>query len=349
MSTPSTQQRTAPSFEITVGGTVLSHDQTQGVQSLVIEDHVDMVSMLTLELGGAEGQPAWATYEIGKEIKAKIGGNTSFIFKGDITALEPSWGGAGGTRIVIRALDPLHRLARGRQSKVFEEVKDSDVVSQVASDAGLSVQTDATSEKHKYILQRNESNLVFLKRLAARNNFHLRLDRDSLVFKKNEFAGEEIELTLGQNVESLRISANTADLADKVVVLGWDPGAKAKVDGTASSVNAVGGGTTGIALANSKFGGHTAFVTDVPVTTSSLAQDIATAELERIARQFIRGTGTIGGDDRVRAGACIKLTGFGAIWDGKYLVMASRHVVGAGSAYKTEFTFCSNSFGGQAS
>ena len=48
-------------------------------------------------------------------------------------------------------------------------MKDSDVVSEVGAESQLGVEVDATTETHKYILQRNESNLGFLKRLAAPN------------------------------------------------------------------------------------------------------------------------------------------------------------------------------------
>ena len=40
-------------------------------------------------------------------------------------------------------------------------MKDSDVVSEVGAESQLSVEVDPTSETHKYILQRNESNLGF--------------------------------------------------------------------------------------------------------------------------------------------------------------------------------------------
>ncbi len=347
MPTQDTQSRNATSFEIKIQDQTYTQAETQGVQALVIEDHVDMVAMLTLEIGGAEGQPAW-NVEIGQEIEAKVGGKTSTLFKGHVTALEPAWDAAGGARLVIRALDPLHKLGRGRKTRTFLDMTDSAIVSAVASECDLSVDADSTSETHKYVLQRNESDIAFLKRLAARNNCHLRLEQGSLVFKKNEYSGEEITLTLGQNVQALRISANTADLADKVVVLGWDPAAKDKVEGSASSVPGIGAGSIGITLAREKFGDHWTYVTDVPVTTASLATAIAEAELERIARQFVRGTGTIYGDDRVRAGANVVLEGFGTPWNGKYYVMASRHVISAQTAYTTEFTFCSNSFGSSA-
>ncbi|MBN1336748.1 MAG: phage late control D family protein [Deltaproteobacteria bacterium] len=338
------QVRSAASYEIVIAGTTYTQRDRLGVESLTIEDHVDMVSMLTMEVGGAEGQPAW-TFEIGQEVTAKVGDMTAVIFKGEITALEPSWSAKNGARIVVRALDPLHKLGRGRQSRAFPDQTDSDVVSTVAGDCGLNVEVDTTSPTHPYILQRNESNISFVKRLAARNNFLLRLDRETLLFKKNQYTGDEVTLTNGANVQSLRISANTADLADKVVVRGWDPLTKQAVVGEASSVTSVGGGTTGIDLAKTKFGEHTSYVTDVPVTDQNLATAIATAELERIARQFVRGNATIYGNDRVRAGTNVVLAEFNSPWDGKYFVMASRHVIGSGDAYLTEFTFCSNSFG----
>ena len=44
------------------------------------------------------------------------------------------------------------------------------MASEVGAECGLSVSVDETEEMMLYILQRNESNIAFLKRLAALNN-----------------------------------------------------------------------------------------------------------------------------------------------------------------------------------
>ncbi len=336
-----------PSYEITVGEShTFQQPQNDGVLSIVIEDHVDMVSILTIRLGGTEGQPAW-DFNIGDEVEALIGDSGALLFKGQITALEPSFTMDGGSSLTIRALDHTHILGRGRKTRYWEDVLDSDIVSEVGAECGLSLDVESTDGSMPYVLQRNESNIAFLKRLAARNNYYLRVNGDTLEFKSNQYTGTENQVALGSNLRSLRVTYNSIDQVSEVVVRGWDIASKEEVVGTCAvgDITQIGAGEIGGTLAETAFGATTAYITDVPVSTQDQATAIATAEMERLARQFARGTGTIQGNDQVRAGTLVALDGLNTPFNGSYFVLASRHIISPRTGYTTEFTFCSNSFG----
>lgn len=338
---------TASSFMISVDGQTINQAQAKGLEMLVIEDHVDMVDMLTARIGGGEGQPKWS-YSIGQKIKAKAGKGDDYLFQGEIIAVEPSWTGEGYPTMTIRAMDEAHRLARGRKTRTFLNKKDSDIASEVGAECGLSVTTDPTTEVHPYTLQRNESNLTFLKRLAARNNFQLTVDPGKLVFQKASTSGQAVTIDYGKSVRSLRFNFNSSEQVNKVVVRGWDPKQKKEIIGTASAgdIASIGGGSTGASQSSSKFGDATAYITDVPVTSQSMANELAKAEINRLARQFCQGTCTVEGNDKIKAGAVIQFNGLPGQYNGKYYVISSRHIVNAHNGYVTEFTFCSNTFGG---
>lgn len=336
-----------PSYKITIGeGRTFEQPESDGVQSIVIEDHVDMISMLTVRLGGTEGEPEWS-FNIGDEVEARVGEGDILLFKGQVVALEPGFTMDGGTTLTVRALDPLHKLGRGRNTKFWENVKDSDIVSEIGVDCGLQVEAEATDATMPYVLQRNETDIAFLKRLAARNNYTLRVEQGKLKFQKSQYSGTENAVSLGGNLRSLRVSFNSVDQVSEVVVRGWDIAAKAEVVGTATTgdLSKVGGGDLGCEVADAAFGASTAYITDVPVSTQDQANAIALAELERLARQFARGTGTISGNDQVRAGTVVNLDGIAAPFNGAYYVLASRHIISPRTGYTTEFTFCSNTFG----
>lgn len=344
--TLATQPRSATSYEVKVGGTTFKQTEDLGVQNIVLEDHMDMVDMLTIKLGGAEGQPKWG-FKIGDEVQGKIGQGSILMFKGHVIALEPSYQAEGIVSIVVRALDPVHILGRGRKTRFWENVKESDVVSEVAKECGLAVDVEATEETLPYILQRNETNVAFCKRLAARNNFMLRVEESTVLFKRNQYKGQEAKVELGENLRSLRMSCNSVDQVSQVIVRGWDIKSKKEVVGVASSgdVTSIGGGDLGLKTSSSAFGESIAYITDVPVSSQEQATAIAKSELERLARQFVRGTATIQGNDQLRAGSTVSFSGLSSPYDGKYYVMASRHVVSNRTGYTTEFTFCSNTFG----
>jgi len=331
------------SYKVEIGGTTLSQTTKDGLDVLIFEDHVDMVNMLTLKLGGAETQPEWG-FAIGDAVTAELAGQE--IFSGEVVAMEPSFQIEGVASMTLRCMDKSHRLGRGRKTRFWEDLKDSDVAEEVGAECGLSVQADSTQDTQPYILQRNESNVAFLKRLAARNNFQVRVHEGQLMFVKASFQGTAVDVKMGGNLRSIRFAHNSMDQVQQVVVRGWDPATKSEVVGTATSadVTKIGGGQLGVEVAT-QFGDATAYITDVPVSSQAVANQVAKAEMERLARQFCRGTCAIQGNAEVRAGGMLKLDGLTDGLNGSVYVLATRHVVSRRSGYSTEITFCSNTLG----
>lgn len=345
------QTSSGAAFEITIGGkTYRQADSEQGgVQQVVVEDHVDMLDTLSLRMGGTAGQPKWE-WKIGDEVEAKIGQGNVTLFKGQITSMEPSYQVSGITQITLRALDQMHKLGRGRKTEFFEDMTDAEVVEKVAGKAGLSIgDIQATDEVHPYILQRNESDVAFLKRLAARNNYLLRMEDGGLSFKKAEFGGGGYDLKMGdtqQSMRNFRLNYNSTDMVQKVVVRGWDISKKEPIVGeaTADQVEKIGSGEVGASMAG-QFGDSVAYITDVPVSSQAQAEAIARHEMNRIARQFARGSATIQGQDKVRAGTMLNVSGLQQGMNGSFYILASRHIVSNRTGYSTEVSFCSNCMG----
>jgi len=260
---------TATSYKVTAGGQTFDQPTKDGLQTLTFEDHVDMVDMFTMRIGGAEAQPAWS-FEIGQAVKCQLGEGTT-VFEGEIIALDPGFQVEGVSSMTIRALDKTHRLGRGRKTRFWEDKMDSDVATEVGAECGLGVSADSTQNVHPYILQRNESNIAFLKRLAARNNFLLRVVDGQLEFKKASFSGSTVEVKMGESLRSVRMAFNTTDMVQKVVVRGWDIKTKKEIVGTATTgdVTKIGGGQLGAEVAG-QFGDATAYVTDVPIANQDL-------------------------------------------------------------------------------
>ena len=148
---------------------------------------------------------------------------------------------------------------------------------------------------------------------------------------------------MGENLRSLKFSFNSMDMVQKVVVRGWDPKTKSEVVGTATPGDLVpiGGGEIGTDIA-ACFGESIAYLTDIPVTNQIAATGIAKAELDRLARQFCRGSAAVQGDEKVRAGTMVEFAGLPEGQNGKYFVLATRHIISSRTGYTTELTFCSN-------
>lgn len=340
------ERSSASGFELTIGGTLLKpSNKDGGVQLITIEDHVDMVTMMTVRMGGTEGQPSW-DWKIGDTATAKIGQGTSELFSGQIVSLEPSYQIEGIASINIRCMDKMHILGRGRKTKFWEDMKDSDVVTEVASECGLSVDAEDTGTIHPYILRRNESAIAFCKRIAARNNYLLKFEDGKIIFKPAQFSGSVFTLKMGETLRSLRLSYNTNDQVQEAVVRGWDIMKKEPIVGKAGTgdIQKIGGGELGADIAG-QFGTSTAYITDVPISSQETADAIAKHELNRLSRQFCRGSASIQGKDTVRAGKMITIEGLQTGSNGEYFVVSSRHIISNRTGYSTEFSFCSNCYG----
>ncbi len=338
--------RSATSYKVTVGGRTFTQPENDGLEQLVLEDHVDMVSYLSVRIGGSEGQPEWGI-KIGDPVEVKLGEGEALLFKGEVTALEPNWGQEGVASLTIRALDNTHRLGRGRKTRWFKDKKDSEIAQTVGAECGLSVEVDETQEVQPYTLQRNESNLGFLKRLAARNNHLLSVDEGKLIFKKASLNGSGATLTMGKDIRGIRMQYNSQEQVTKVVVRGWDIREKKEIVGTATvgDIETIGGGQKGAELANSKFGESVAYITDVPVGSQAEATALAKSEMNRLARQFCHGTCTADGSDKLRAGANVTVAGLSKGHNGAFFIVSSRHVISPTAGYQTEFQFISNTMG----
>ena len=65
-------------YEITIGGTTLKQSDQDALQMAVVEDHVDMVAMCTVRVGGAEGQPSW-NFNMGDAVEVKLDGEEHIV------------------------------------------------------------------------------------------------------------------------------------------------------------------------------------------------------------------------------------------------------------------------------
>ena len=101
----------------------------------------------------------------------------------------------------------------------------------------------------------------------------------------------------------------------------------------------------GVARSASIFGESTAYITDVPVTSQAMANQIAKAEMERYARQFCKGSCSVRGDASIKAGSMLDMSGLPQGQNGSFYVVASRHVISVRTGYTTEVSFCSNTMG----
>src|SRR5437868_1339921 len=98
----------------------------------------------------------------GIEIKLGYQGQLKSVMKGEVSNLEVVLNPDGPTRLVVAGVDRGHNFDKGTATKTYQDVKDSDLASQIASKHGLSADVDDSKVVHDYVIQNNLSDYDFL-------------------------------------------------------------------------------------------------------------------------------------------------------------------------------------------
>ncbi len=139
----------------------------------------------------------------------------SLVFRGIITGVSGSKTGmADGNRIILSGYSPEILLNRKPNSRAFLDKTLKDVVNEVLKpyDAMLLNPRVDPRNKHKfsYIVQYEESDLEFLRRLSVRYGEWFYYTGDKLVF--GELQKESVDMTIGIDTDELNYSLNIEPL-----------------------------------------------------------------------------------------------------------------------------------------
>ena len=339
--------------DVKIGGRAADASLLLNLIELRVETNLHLPDMFTLEVFDDNLEfVGSSSLDLGKEVEITIapvpesgeGRPKSLVKKCEITALEPTFARNGRATLLIRGYDFSHRLHRARMTRTFLKQKDSDIVSKVAKEASLSVSADATSLKHDYVIQHNQTNMEFILDRARRNGYDAYVSEGKLFFKKGDATpptGPTLEW--GHDLLSFRPRVTGVHQSDKAIATGWDPLAKKALTGKASAValSEQGGFTkSGGAAAKTAFksAAETALV-HLPVAKADELAPLAKAALREINRRFIQAEGECWGNPDVQAGKLIKvkLAKTATRFDGKYRVTAATHIYRSGR-YFTQFS-----------
>lgn len=239
--------------------------------------------------------------------------------------------------LVVEALDKGHRLGRATSIKVFQDSTYSDIVEELATDAGLVPETDSTSGRIDYLMQA-ESPLALITEAARRTGYDWWVEGEKLNFKRPVSQGE-VELTLGKEIRSF--SARVSGLQpSKVVVDGWDRSKQelvtaSKTEGTGPKADSSFARLAG--KATSAFGSATVVTGALGATEVWEAESLAQSVLDRALASTVTAKGLAEGDGRIKLGVTVKVAGAGPM-SGSYPVTGIEHLYRPSTGFVTRFT-----------
>ena len=301
---------------------------------MVVDQDTDQAGHVRLTLNNATHAFSNETL-LGDEVEVRIGGDDGkTIFKGEVVGVEPLYKTGGESKCVVRAFNRLHRLLRGRKSLTYKDKKDSEIAQAIATANGLSADAEDSGVAHKHVYQHNQTDLEFLRLIAARNGFELLCEDKTLHFRKprsDKDSGVELRINEGSGGVMLKTFSprlSSAGLVKEVEVRSWNPDKKEEIVARASASKS----SLGSRMAPSEaqaFGDRITFTVDRPVASVEEATKLAEAKLREILMDFIVGDGLCIGSPDLQAGTVVTINVNpdkpDDRFNGKYFVSGASH------------------------
>lgn len=338
-----------PGFDVVIDGRPIPAETEAHVVGLSVDDSVDVPSMFALELAGADdagGELTWVddpAFAVGKAIEVKMGygDDLETLIKGEITALEPEFVTHRLPLLTVRGYDRRHRLQRGRRTRTFVQQKDSDIVAQIAREAGLMSEVQDSAVTHDYVVQANQTDFDFLRQRAALIQYEVGIDDKKVIFRPAPFdKGEAMTLTMDDHLLEFYPRLSAANSVSEVTVRWWSPKDKKEFEGKSQvgdELSTMSGKESGPKMSKAAFGDAPGTMSLHPVMTQAEADQVAKARFNVAALALTSGEGACLGRTDLRAGKVIRIDGVGRRFSGNYYVVSALHRYDPQRGYLTHF------------
>lgn len=303
--------------------------------------------------GEAATKEMMAACEPGLPFKLELysGGTKDTEREGDIIAVS-FFRRRQGLQVTLIGVNYLHRMRTEHITEIWEKAHDS-IVKDIAGRAKPSLTPkvqgiDATPE---VTFQQNETDAVFLMRLAREHNYYCRVVAKELHFGRRDLAyGSPVKITWGVDFQEIRLTANLKDHLNEVQVFWGDhekdgtKDTKVKYSTAPKATNS--GGKMGMDLGKSAFGKKVSVIGGMEspyYKNQSLAKAKGKADLDAAAMDFVEGIAYCHGLPKAACSA--KLTIKDAAWPfaGDFIITKVEHRRTHDGSLTTDITFKANS------
>ncbi|MCC2685773.1 MAG: phage late control family protein [Paenibacillaceae bacterium] len=305
--------------------------------TILITDAFDLV----------ERQFKWidSSIKIGSTVEIEMGyvDKLTALFYGHITSIQYQFTSEGTPSLVVTAMDISFKMMRGQKSRLWNNKKISDVVTEIAQEYGISSSTvDATTEQHAVLAKGRESDYRFIQNLALGLNYEFFFVGKKMYFrKKMSDKSPTVTLSYMKNLTQLQLEHNLAEQVSEVEVRGWNVKEQKEITGKSGTIHKSGSGQkTGKDLLQAMGGVYTEVIYANPPSVAE-ANKIAEAILNERALKLVSGEGECVGLPEIRAGRFIKFDGLSKELNLAYYVTRAVHMLDS-NGYRTLFQIQGN-------
>jgi uncharacterized protein len=357
------QEFYVPHFEVKLNGRPAGKDIVRDIISVTYSDNIAEIDTFEITINNWDADTLSFKYsdadlfDPGKEVELWMGyygkDRLQLMITGEITALRPTFPAGGPPTLAVSGLNLLHRLRTKQESRAYTDLTDSQIARQIGQRMNIEIVTDpeaaAGETPYEYLFQDNQYSIIFLMERARRIGYDLfvaergengQAQPGQVYFSPSQHVRRPTyELTYGKSLIEFQPTLTTANQVGQVTVRGWDPRRKRKIEHTAKrsdiATRGVGSGG-GQAVIEQSFNQREEIIADRPIESKAEARRLAEETLERIAKDMIKGSGSVVGLPDLRAGTVLHIDGLGKRFSGRYFVTATTHSIGD-SGYTTRF------------
>jgi phage protein D len=314
--------RFVPDCRIRLDGRLLPFDKGAALTRAEVDLDADLFGQCVLTFNDPNLRLIDGTdFASGVRVEVEMGFHTRLerVFDGEVVALEPQFRRDLPPSLKVVCLERLHRLALTPRTRAFNAVDDRQIVTNIAREYGLTGQAPAGTSEH--ILQSNTTDAVFLRRMAQKQGFHLRIEDRNLVVGPPP-RGRRMTIGPGAGVRKMTVHVDSRSQVSEVSVHGWDPNAKREIVATARpDPGEVGDG------ARQHGGGSTIFIAGHEHAPSDVAtaEKMARGRMRKLAEAFVKAQVEMIGDPELVPGQVVEFDKMGAQLDGSYRIEHARH------------------------
>ena len=320
-------------------------ERTAGRFTFTVANAFDWESRAFIASGQAKQIDLIERFAFGSPIEIFFGygepSKLSSMLSGIVTEISTSFREGAVPELTVSGYDDLYPLITGKNTRYWEDARDSDAVEELVVVSGLTPDVQRTEPEKPRIDQSQQADIAFLETLAERNSatFYAR-DGRFYFGPRNNDKTEVLELPWGKGLLSFSPEANLACQVKTVEVNAWSAERGEPIVGTATSGDESGrdGGrkSGGERVAEALHSQPTMRVR-AAVHTQAEAEERARAILEERSQEFLKGTGDCIGLPELVPDINIGLKGLGETFSKTYYVSAVKHTVNS-SGYRTSFT-----------
>jgi Rhs element Vgr protein len=270
-----------------------------------------------------------AMFKPGAAVEVKVGygtGNVKSVFKGVVVELGARLSTLNGSSLVLKCKDKALKMTLGRKNKMYFDKKDSEIISEIVGEDGLSVDVTASAAKHKKIVQHACTNWDFVLARADINGYVTIVEDGKLSIKKPAFDPSNVLVSYGNDMVEMNLTVDSTHQLTESVAKSWNHTTGKLDEGKGSKPTVNKQGDLDSAALSSVTSPKDLMQTNADVSAEAL-KPWADAVWQRRALSRIRGTVTFYGADAAVVGKTIELFGQGKRFTGQGYISKVRHTV----------------------